>query len=339
MLTRRPARVAGEMANADQIKALIRSHAEGDDTRFYAIAMQMAALAAKKGQGKLAQELRGLIDDLRIRPASSLRKPVPVASPRGELAGLLSVGYPKTGFADIVLDSPVRKRIERVLLEQQQRNLIREHGLSPMRKLLLVGPPGTGKTMTASVLATELSLPLFSIQLDGLITKFLGETAAKLRLIFDAIPNTRGVYFFDELDALGAERVSKNDVGEIRRVLNSLLQFLESESSDSLIVGATNHSRLLDRALFRRFDAVIDYCLPSKEIAEEIMRSRLALLDTSAVEWKTASKASESLSHAEIVRACEQAAKDAILRGSLSIHTESLASALDERRAAHGDRT
>jgi len=138
---------------------------------------------------------------------------------------------------------------------------------------------------------------------------------------------------------LGAERVSKNDVGEIRRVLNSLLQFLESESSDSLIVGATNHSRLLDRALFRRFDAVIDYCLPSKEIAEEIMRSRLALLDTSAVEWKTASKASESLSHAEIVRACEQAAKDAILRGSLSIHTESLASALDERRAAHGDRT
>jgi SpoVK/Ycf46/Vps4 family AAA+-type ATPase len=152
-------------------------------------------------------------------------------------------------------------RLERVLTEQRERDRLREHGFSPMRKLLLVGPPGTGKTMTAAALAGEMGLPLFSIQLDGLITKYMGETAAKLRLVFDAIQSTRGVYLFDEFDALGGERGSKNDVGEIRRVLNSFLQFLEQDDSDSIVLGATNHVGLLDRALFRRFDAVLEYSL------------------------------------------------------------------------------
>ena len=116
--------------------------------------------------------------------------------------------------------------------------------------------------MSASALAGELHLPLFTIVLDGLITKFMGETAAKLRLIFEAISQTRGVYLFDEFDALGSERASGNDVGEIRRVLNSFLQFLEQDQSDSLIVAATNHPKLLDRALFRRFDDVIEFALP-----------------------------------------------------------------------------
>ena len=119
--------------------------------------------------------------------------------------------------------------------------------------------------MTAAAVAGELGLPLFSIQLDGLITKYMGETAAKLRVVFDAIQATRGVYLFDEFDALGGERGSKNDVGEIRRVLNSFLQFLEQDESDSLVLGATNHAGLLDRALFRRFDAVLEYALPTPE--------------------------------------------------------------------------
>lgn len=106
--------------------------------------------------------------------------------------------------------------------------------------------------MTATVLAGELSLPLFSIQLHSLITKYLGETAAKLRLIFDAISETRAVCLFDEFDALGTDRASRNEVGEIRRVLNSFLQFIEHDDSDSIIVAATNHPGLLDRALMRR---------------------------------------------------------------------------------------
>jgi SpoVK/Ycf46/Vps4 family AAA+-type ATPase len=205
-----------------------------------------------------------------------------------------------------------------------------------MRKLLLVGPPGTGKTMTASALAGDLGLPLFGVRLDALITKYMGETAAKLRLVFDAIQSTRGVYLFDEFDALGGERGASNDVGEIRRVLNSFLQFLEQDDSDSVVLGATNHVGLLDRALFRRFDAVLEYALPSTEVAERVMRARLALLDTTSMNWQRVVSASEGLSHAEITHACEHAAKNAILEHTTRVSEDDLVLALEERRATHG---
>ena len=327
------------MATADQVKALIRSHAEGDDSRFYAIAMQVAAQAARSGHGKFANELRELVDRIKERgkalEPSRGQSPVPLAQPRGELAGLLTVGYPKIRLSDMALTETLRTRLDRVLIEQRQRGRIREHGFAPMRKLLLVGPPGTGKTMSAAALAGELGLPLFAIQLDGLITKYMGETAAKLRLVFDAVQSTRGVYLFDEFDALGGERGTKNDVGEIRRVLNSFLQFLEQDESDSLVIAATNHAQLLDRALFRRFDALLEYTLPTAEVALRVMRARLGLLDASAVDWSAAATAAEGLSHAEIAQAAEQAAKNAILDHTTAIRASELAVALAERRATH----
>ncbi|MFO1158488.1 MAG: ATP-binding protein [Reyranellaceae bacterium] len=326
------------MATADQVKALVRSHADRDDARFYAIAMQVAAQAARSGHAKFALELRELVDQVKARakaiePARG-PKPVPLAQPRGELAGLLTVGYPRTRIADMALPTMLGARLERILVEQRERGRLREHGFSPIRKLLLVGPPGTGKTMTAAALAGELGLPLFSIQLDGLITKYMGETAAKLRLVFDAIQSTRGVYLFDEFDALGGERSSKNDVGEIRRVLNSFLQFLDQDDSDSIVLGATNHVGLLDRALFRRFDSVLEYSLPTEEIATRVMRGRLALLDPSNIDWQAAAKAAEGLSHAEIAMACEQAAKNAILDHTTVVRSADLVAALVERRSS-----
>ena len=218
------------MPTADQIKALVRSYSDGDEQRFFAIAMQVAAQAARHGHTKFAQELRDLVDQARGRgkgrDLGQRTRPIPFAQPRGELAGVLTAAYPKTRLSEMMLDDTIRSRIERILLEQRQRGRIQEHGFTPLRKLLLVGPPGTGKTMTAAVLAGELGLPLLTIQLHALITKYLGETAAKLRLIFDAIQETRGVYLFDEFDALGGKRTTKNEVGEIRRVLNSFLQIV-----------------------------------------------------------------------------------------------------------------
>lgn len=327
------------MANADQVKALIRSHADGDNTRFYAVAMQVAAQAARSGHGRFAHELRDLVDQVRARAKAleptSGPQPRLLAQPRGELAGLLTVSYPKTRLSDMALADQLRRRLDRLLTEQRQRDRLQQHGFTPMRKLLLVGPPGTGKTMTAAALAGELGLPLFNIQLDALITKYLGETAAKLRLVFEAIQSTRGVYLFDEFDALGGERGMKNDVGEIRRVLNSFLQFLEQDESDSLVLAATNHQGLLDRALFRRFDGVLEYALPSAPIAVKLMQDHLALLNTDGVDWTRASKAADGLSHAEIAMACEQAAKDAILEHSTAVRESALALALEERRSHH----
>jgi len=324
------------MAKADQIKALIRCHAEGDDTRFYAVAMQVAAQAARSGHGNFAQELHEQVDRAKAqsKAAESSRsaRPVPLAQPRGDLAGLLTVGYPKTRLTDMALSEGLADRLDRVIREQRQRDRLRTHGFSPLRKLLLIGPPGTGKTMTASALAGELGLPLFTIQLDGLITKFMGETAAKLRMVFEAIADTLGVYLFDEFDALGSQRSAGNDVGEIRRVLNSFLQFLELDDSDSLVIGATNHVGLLDQALFRRFDAVFEYELPTGNIAVEVMQARLALLETSAVDWEAATASADGLSHADLTRACEQAAKDSLLKDTTALETGGLVAALDERR-------
>ncbi len=186
--------------------------------------------------------------------------------------------------------------------------------------------------MTARALAGDLRLPLFVVRLDGLITKFMGETAAKLRLVFDAISEIRGVYLFDEFDALGAQRAADNDVGEIRRVLNSFLQFLEEDSTDSLIIGATNHPEILDKALFRRFDDVITYDLPKPEAARRVIENRLAAFNTIQLDWSVVLSAADGLSQADIARSCLEAAKAAVLNDTNDVNSENLLDAIAERR-------
>jgi SpoVK/Ycf46/Vps4 family AAA+-type ATPase len=188
--------------------------------------------------------------------------------------------------------------------------------------------------MTAAALAGEMSLPLFTIQLDGVITKFMGETAAKLRLVFDAIRTTRGVYLFDEFDAIGGRRTASNDVGEIRRVLNSFLLFLEQERSDSLVIAATNHPELLDRALFRRFDDVIEYGAPAGASIDRTVRAKLGAFDVSGLGWKRVRTAARGLSYAEITKACENALKETVLVDGRKVSTQSLLDAFRERRRA-----
>jgi SpoVK/Ycf46/Vps4 family AAA+-type ATPase len=316
------------MATAEQVKALILSHAESDDSRFYTIALQVAAQEARNGHTKIAQDIKALIDKAQTTP----KKPTPLVQPRGDLAALLSASYPNLRLSSICLNPSLSERVERILREQRQQERLKAHGLSPLRKLLFVGSPGVGKTMTAAVLAGELHLPLFTIQLDGLISRFMGETSAKLRLIFDAVQQTRGVYLFDEFDSFGGERNSSNDVGEIRRVLSSFLSFLEQDTSDSLLVAATNHPGLLDKALFRRFDSILEYTLPTPEEKLKLIRSRLAFVDTKNLDWQAAVEATNELSHADIVKACERAAKDVILEEMPSLTTEALVTSLRERQ-------
>ena len=188
--------------------------------------------------------------------------------------------------------------------------------------------------MTASALSGELRLPLFTVVFDSLITKFMGETASKLRLVFDAMVGTRGVYFFDEFDAIGTRRSGRNDVGEIRRVLNSFLQFLERDESDGLIIAATNHPELLDPALFRRFDDVIEYAMPDDSIARRILKSRLSTFKTQGIDWDAAVKAGSGLSQSELSRVAEEAAKRVVLAKRFSITNEDLTVAIAERKEA-----
>jgi SpoVK/Ycf46/Vps4 family AAA+-type ATPase len=328
------------VASSEQLKALIKSHISRDDGHFYSVAMQVAAHEAKLGHGKLAEELRDMIDAGKTRLSQDASgKLVPIASwrnsahkPQGELASLLTVTYPASRLSDMVLDDIAAMQLARIIKEQRMLVRIKEHGLSPRRKLLLVGPPGTGKTMTASALAGELGIPLFLVRLDSLITKFMGETAAKLRQVFDAIADLRGVYFFDEFDAIGSQRSTANDVGEIRRVLNSFLQMIEHDQSNSLIIAATNHAEVLDNALFRRFDDVVEYHLPTPIQALDLIRSRLGGFTPKPFNKDGLIEHAEGLSYAEICRAVDESIKDAIMHDKTKVQRVELGRALDARR-------
>ncbi|CAD76443.1 putative ATPase [Rhodopirellula baltica SH 1] len=304
------------LATAAQLRSLIESFAESDEDRFYAVAMQIIAKAEKAGNHKVATDLRTLLADAKAsrefeRPN---RRPVPIAAPTGELAGLIAASFPAVRLSDMVLSPTITASLERLIEEQRQSERLQASGLQPRRKLLLVGPPGCGKTMTASAIAGELHLPLMTVQLHSIITKYLGDTALKLYSVFESAVDRPGVYFFDEFDAIGAGRSDSGDVGEMRRVLNAFLTFLEQDQSDSLFVAATNLVSILDPALFRRFDDVITYDVPDDKLREQLIRNRLSTFCSSkTLELSEAVSASDGLSHADVTRACEEAAKQMLL--------------------------
>lgn len=320
-------------ASGEHIKALVRSHAAGDDDGFYAVALQVAAKAARQGHGTLAAELKQAIDSARTQPVAD--KVTAIVRARGDLADLVTAAFPDVTLRDLVLPQPLKDVIVRVIHEQRQRHTLLDHGFTPAHRLLLEGPAGTGKTMTAAVLAHELSLPLLTVRLDSLLSKFLGETSSKLRTLFDAAATQRAVYLFDEFDALGGNR-SGNDVGEARRILNSFLIFLEQTSAESIVVAATNHRSILDHALFRRFDVVIKYQLPDAAEAVEVMKVRLGPMGR-GIRWASLGRNAVGLSHAELVKAAETAAKQAILQGEQHVTAAGLDEALESRRLAGSD--
>jgi AAA+ superfamily predicted ATPase len=191
--------------------------------------------------------------------------------------------------------------------------------------------------MSAGALAGELSLPLFTLRLERLFTRYMGEAALKLKLIFDNIQQVRGVYLFDEFDAIGQQRATANDVGEVRRILNSFLQLVEQDEQDasqSLVLAATNHPSLLDTALFRRFDDVLRYDLPSHEAIVDLIKRRL-VRPGFKLDWDVIAHQAEGLSFADVQRACDDALKEAIVVGHDRVSAEHLVTAIQERQTDH----
>lgn len=314
----------------EHITAMVRSHGSGDDSSFYSVALQVAAREARQGHHRLADDIKKAVDA--SRQAGNAGTVTKLAQPRGDLAELVVASHPEVGFRDLVAPTELLDNLKRVLAEQRQRKELLDHGFAPAHRLLLEGPPGTGKTMTAAVLAHELSMPLFTIRLDSLLSKFMGETASKLRTVFDAVAERRGVYLFDEFDALGGDRAG-NDVGEARRILNSFLVFLEQASPESIVIAATNHRSILDKALFRRFDMVLTYHLPDSKQASAVMRARLGTL-SKGIRWASVAKQTQGLSHADLVKAAEAAAKTVLMRRDAHVTAEDLNIALQTRRSA-----
>ncbi len=324
------------MASAQQLIGLVKSHAEGDVDRFFDLAMQISSAEEQKGHIRLAEQLRQWAHAGQRPPTAATPKLTPIIAPRGDLAQFLAATYPIERLNSVILPAPIEEELRHVIVETRMREKLEEKGLKPRRRLLLSGPPGTGKTLTAHGLAGELQFPLFSVMLHGLITKFMGETAQKLKLLFDAVKSTRGVYLFDEIDALAAARGEGNDVGEARRVLNSFLQFLDEDTGPSIVIATTNLPEILDRAVLRRFDLVLSYELPDAGSIQKALERRLIGFSITSLSWKDVTDCAVGLSTADIVAAAEDAGRRAVLEDRNNITTIDLLNSLGRRRSLQG---
>lgn len=310
------------MATAEQVKSLVKAYVERNDDYFKTVVLQIAAHEAKVGHDKVARELKQQVDKI----TKNRTKIIQLST----INPLFHMTFPSSKISELVTSDEIYDKIARILNEYRNKNKLYSFGLANRRKILLEGLPGTGKTMTASIIASELSLPLYVVQMDKLVSKFMGETSVKLRQVFDHVYSETGVYLFDEFDAIAADRNLDNEVGEMKRILNSLLQFIEQDNSQSIIIAATNNKRLLDQALFRRFDDILHYDLPNEKEIKLLLENRLFSYDSRIIINSAAVESAKGLSQAEIVRVCDDVIKTSILNNS-EITSEQIILLLEER--------
>lgn len=312
------------MATTEQIKALIRAHFDNNDEKFKTVALQIAAHEAKVGHTASAREIKEIIQSPKYLNANKIIK-------LNNRLDILEQRTVNVTISDLIVTDEIENKIKRIINEYHKIDVLRKNGLKNRSKVLLAGDPGTGKTMTASVIANELYLPLYIIQFDRLITKYMGETSTKLRQVFDHIKEIRGVYLFDEFDAIGSDRSLDNDVGEMRRILNSFLQNLEDDESHSIIIAATNNPKMLDKALFRRFDDVMEYQLPDSDQIARLFKMKLHGKASNDIFSEEVYNNAMGLNHADIVKACEDAVKYSILEESIITKDVLMKHILDRR--------
>lgn len=306
------------MATAELITEMVRAHTQGDERRWRNLLSQLIAAESRAGHTRQAARLRELLAEAReSSPERAAHRestgPIQLARAPRDLADVLDVRYSEVKLLDLVLPDMLRTSVQRVLDEQRMAGRLAEHGLNPRRRLLLHGPPGCGKTMTAYALAGELSLPLARVRLEILFNRYLGETAATLTDIFDHIRRVRAVYLFDEFDALGKHRSDEYDVGEAKRVVGTFLQLLDTDDSDSLIVAATNLAGSLDHALLRRFDDVLEFPHPTEAAATALLRRLLRSVPLGDDDILRLGRRAVGLSFADVRAAVDNARKAAIL--------------------------
>lgn len=313
------------MATKEQINALIKAHFDKDDVKFKCVALQIAAHEAKVGHTSSANEIKKIVQNPKIEKAKIINFRNSIES--------IELSVTTSRLSDLILPADLQIKINRVLTEYKKIELLRKNGLKNRSKLLAVGEPGTGKTMMASAIANELGMPLFTIQVAQLMTKYMGETSVKLKQVFDQIRDVRGVYLFDEFDTLGSDRNLDNDVGEMRRILNSFLQYLEADDSFSIIVSATNNPNLLDKALFRRFDDILEFKKPDLYQIEKLIVMKLdGFVDIKQLE--SVFVKALGLSYADISIACDDAIKHSILEGE-PVSAYLLSTYIEDRHSMH----
>ena len=253
------------MPRADLLVNLVRAGSTGDQKAVRSTVEAMAAEERAKRHTQLADRLE---QNLKSAPTGAHRQSdVPRAFDGGH-GGLLFEIDPRRPLDSVVALPEVVNACRELLEEQQRKELLRSYGLEPRHRVLLSGPPGNGKTTIAEALAHELMVPLFVVRYEAVIGSFLGETSSRLKRLFDFVRTHQCVLFFDEFDTLGKERGDTHETGEIKRVVSSLLLQIDALPSHVVVVTATNHPELLDRAVWRRFQLRLNLPSPTAQQIE-----------------------------------------------------------------------
>lgn len=231
----------------------------------------------------------------------------------------------------MILPVELEQQLCRIEREFAARDRLAKHSLSPRKKILLFGPPGCGKTLSAERLAWNIGLPLLKVRFDSLISSYFGESATNLRTVFDYCRREPVVLLLDECDFIAKSRTTNHDVGEVPRIVNMLLMLLDEYDAPGLVIATTNLQVALDKALFRRFDDIIELNLPTEHEIRELLKITLSAISTDPdIEWDALAKRLEGHSYASVVAIAENSAKSCVLEGLTTVESVHLAKAVDE---------
>lgn len=328
------------MTTGELIRALLAAFVDQDDAAFRVAAEQLIDEERRKKHRVLANDLERLLSNgshqprqlMHLDEGPAILPGAPVDKERG--MPLVRVSSPSRRLEDLVLSDDLRGSLSRVIEENQNADVLKSYGLLPVKKLLFCGPPGCGKTVAAEALADVLRLPLVLVRFDAVVSSYLGETAANLSKVMDYARRSPAVYLFDEFDAIGKKRDAVEEHGELKRVVNSFLQMLDGFHGESLLVAATNHQGLLDPALWRRFDDIAFFGMPTEEQAVVTLTGALKQIGIERnVNLRQYGTLLDAFSFADIEHVAIDAAKRTILAGQSHVSNETLAASIEAQRS------
>ena len=321
------------MTHSELIKQLFLSFNSKDDDAFMQAARAYIEREKRKKHTIVAKGLEKALYQTAVNGGTQKRFKTSLPVPRDTEKGfpLLEIQYFDLDFDALLLSERTKNQLERIMLEFKDADVLASYNLEHKKKILLCGKPGTGKTFSVQALSSVLHIPVVYIRFDAIISSYLGETAGNLRKVFDFIENGTWIVLFDEFDIIGKNRDDHHEHGEIKRVVNNFLQMLDNTKGDSILFAATNHQNILDTAIWRRFDAVIDYELPDEATRYKLFEHYLKPLKRDKnLDLKQAAKQSNGLSPADIKMIAIEALKSAIIDHRDQLDAKDLKAAISQ---------
>jgi len=308
------------MANGDNLRRIFRAWSQRDDVGFREAAEEIIKEEHGKNHRLLAEDLQKLLFN-GSASANELRRTINQEIPKDKEKGLplLDITSSSKTWENLILSAKHQKVLKQITREHQKSDLLKTFGLLPKRRILFYGPPGCGKTLGAQVIAGELGYPLVTVRFDAVVSSYLGETAANLRRVFDFVQRGRWVVLFDDFDAIGKDRDNHFEHGELKRVVNTLLQLMDLFSGDSLLIAATNHESLLDSAVWRRFEVISEFPLPLQQDRLLMLKLFLKAFTVSSELFTSIARRTNGASGSDIELIAIEAARQASLENRREI--------------------